>query len=865
MPRSLFASWGMALVAGLGNCCAQAAAPVLYDQPAYQSPVHGGPDQLLLLAGSGFAHDDIVVYQSIDDDNVEATRPVKLPTLNTAATGLAKIVSIANTPYSLTVLLPEVLHRRQAYALWVRNAAGEWSRPVRINDPRPLWMTPAYVHESAMPAGLPRALKLVGRNLDSTAARLRLTGPQTIELDVDVQDEALLGFVAQVALPAVLKTGRYRIAMSHDGGNWISLPGQELEVRPDPVIKQTFSPADAQHGGCHPDDGRDDTRCVVNAIAAAQRKGGGTVLLGRGTWDLTGDDPAIGKAGIEVPEHIDLLGAGATLTRIVRHAAWNSALRPAFTLRGQTQVQALRFVDQQHFSTIDQANAFLQLGPVRAGDNTLPVTGVIITDNVFDRVMVGIRDGGAPLREVFIARNEFGAFHIALRLDGNRFNVGRRFNVEDGVIRDNVFKPGGLLNVPDRQGPIASELGAGRRIDFSDNRADGAAIDYLYAGDTATGWRAAFFWHLNGNQEQLLIAGNSATCTGDRVGDGEGIAYDNNGNTFGFDHAVKVEAASADSLTVGELPLAKQHGRDVPLSNYYLGHWLQIGSGPGLGQARRITSYRIDRMSRQVTFTVAPGWDVVPVPGQSKISVSRIFWQTYTLNNFVDHRQPLCAKSNRSEPKGGVIGLWATMYDSVVANNQQFDSDGILFQNQYSERVSSCADCNRGTFMLGFVEISNNLIDGEYRWDDDCSSSGILGSLAASPGDPPLTVNYAMNIEGNVIRQADAWRGGAIAFTPSWYVGPAPHRWPLVSNVLIQHNRIEGFWDTPARGCRRDAARPRTGIELGMAALVANPVLYANRCGRIPRRLGRNASQPVTSLCRQGMTDSCECRGQDSP
>ena len=105
----------------------------------------------------------------------------------------------------------------------------------------------------------------------------------------------------------------------------------------------------------------------------------------------------------------------------------------------------------------------------------------------------------------------------ALELGGNYFKSTSRFRIDDSVIAHNVFKPGSFLDITNRLGPIASEVGASHRLDFSDNVADGAAADYLYSPGDARGWRAGFFFHMNDDHEMLLIsagvlgAGRSAT------------------------------------------------------------------------------------------------------------------------------------------------------------------------------------------------------------------------------------------------------------------------------------------------------------------------------------------------------------------
>ena len=74
------------------------------------------------------------------------------------------------------------------------------------------------------------------------------------------------------------------------------------------------------------------------------------------------------------------------------------------------------------------------------------------------------------------------------------------------MIARNVFEPGSYLDSAIGQGTHATEFGAAERMDFSDNLANGAALEGLDSPADARGWRAAFFWHLQGPQEQLLIA-----------------------------------------------------------------------------------------------------------------------------------------------------------------------------------------------------------------------------------------------------------------------------------------------------------------------------------------------------------------------
>jgi hypothetical protein len=221
----------------------------------------------------------------------------------------------------------------------------------------------------------------------------------------------------------------------------------------------------------------------------------------------------------------------------------------------------------------------------------------------------------------------------------------------------------------------------------------------------------------------------------------------------------------------------------------------------------------------------------------------------------------LCQKSNRSNTKAGVIIVWAQTADSVVEGNRQYDTDGITVQQLYNAQESGCRDCDRVASYLDFVEIRGNLIDGEYDWDSGCSSSGIFGSLAAGPtthSAPPPTVSFGLSISHNTINHADGLRGGAIAFSPTWYQGPAPHRWPLVNNALIFQNTLTGLDTAPAKPCKGESIHQRTGISLGGSSLDWRTVLYANTCPDA-RRAVDIAPRDVTRVCTPGAEPSCEC------
>ncbi|MDP8986461.1 MAG: glycoside hydrolase family 55 protein [Pseudomonadota bacterium] len=851
-------------------------APVLYHRAAYESPVSGDPDDLLLLAGYGFAADDVVVYRAIADTTRHSTAPSHVPAHSSPDFGLASVVGNADVPYSLTVKLPPLLRADQTYALWVRTARGAWSESVKINDARPLWISPAYVYASGSPAFLPRELKIVGRNLQPApgqSTQIRLIGPQRFigNAAVDAQSSGPLDhYVARLRLPTHLAPGNYAIQVNRDGSSWMNLDDQSLEVVPDRPRIGEFSVGDSQFGGCRPDDGVDDTPCIVRAISAATRAGGGIVSFGPGTWDLIDGTPggSVAGEGILVPAGVQLQGAGSAVTRIQRHAEWNSqAATAAFTLVGHTLVTGFTFRDLQIYRPGDHAGPFLHLGegdPRTVSASGRPssatvVSDITITRNVFDKPWVAVGSGELPIERLFITYNTFGAYLSALELSGDKYNVNHAYRIDDSVIDYNVFKPGSMLDLTAKTGTMASELGAGHRVDFSHNSADGSSTEYLYSADDAKGWRAAFFWNLNNNVQEVLVSQNTATCTGDKIGDGEAIAFDNNINTFGFDGAPTVSGATAGGITLKASFAPRQFDRVVPSERYYVGHWVRIVNGPGIGQVRRITGYSENADTHLTTIHVAPDWDVAPAPDRSRVSVGREYRQLYVVDNHVDNRKPLCQKANRSRRVAGSIEMWGQSADSVFAGNHQYDSDGILVQQSYETPEHPCAGCTMQGFFNSFLEIRGNVIDGEYDWTNDCSSSGITIGIAAAPWEatPPPTVGFGVSISHNTIRHADGQSGGAISQVSTWYAGPGPHRWPLSNNLLIFHNSIADI-DGARAIARCGKSHPRIGIAFPDPAIAWRTVLYANSCKNVSMPVGPGGIDTV-KVCPPSVPDSCEC------
>ena len=799
----------------------QPPAPTLYRAAFNEGPVRADGDDLLVIAGKGFVATDRVVYQWTPDTTAPLVHPANVPAQSTNVLGVA--THVLQDQYALTVRLPGVLAGDRSYALWVVTKGGTWSKDVRINDARPLWISPEVAYERTSRLGLSRVLKVVGRNLahaSNATTQIRLKGPNTYVVSATDDGDpstASESYVAQITLPTYIQAGIYDVSLSRDGIGWVAVAGQKLTVEVDPPPVPMFPVA--AYTGCSADDGLDDAPCVLAAIAAAKAAGGGSVVFGPGKWDIRFYTGATPNYGIIVPLGVNLVGSGVAVTSIERHDTW--VAHAVFTLHGKNSISGLRFHDNQHYDATSWWSWFFMLGehPWANSGPTL-IEDVAFSNNVFDRPLLGIVDGGFPIRHLAIANNEFGAVDEGIRLTGNANVLTTNFRIDDSIVAHNTFKPGAYYDPQNGAGTIASGLGASHHVDFSHNVVDGKATEYL--DGSPPGWRAGLFFNSQNSHEGTLISNNTLSCTGDKAGDGEAIAFDESGNVPGFLSARSPVSATATTLTVvGPLREATP--------GFFVGHYLQVGGGSGVGQVRRVVSYIMDPPGTdpaifKVTFTVSPAWDVIPTKVDSVITLSRQFWQVYVVDNTVDNRG--CVNAN-PVGRGGVIGSGSNLADAVFDSNEQYQTDGIQLSGWYHspDQFVSGSDTERSQAVLNYFNtVRANRVDGELAYQSDCSWSGI-GMYFGNQGTPEVLTVFGLNIHGNTVDHADARVGGAILLLGGTW--PDPNSPAVMGNTLVQHNTMTNLdGGAPAGNCGQPIAE-RIGLHI-YTPNIEHTVHYAN-------------------------------------
>ncbi len=879
-----------------------ARAPQVFQNPYYESPVQAGPDDLIFLGGLGFESGDRVVYRAAGGRD-SAAHPAEVPTLSTSESGTARVLRMDDPAYALTINLPEQIDAHRSYRLWVVNAAGEWSNSFSINDPRPLWFSPAFAFTSAQFAGLKRQLRIIGRNLavHSGAVRVRLRGPREYLLhatnasaaQTDPQNRlsGLREFVIEADLPGRLSVGVYSVSIDLDDSGWIEVPQQKLQILDNPASIPSFDLGDARFGGCRPDDGQDDRDCLAKALGAAHRAGGGIVEVSRGTWDVfPSSTPAEFDSELVMGPRVQLRGAGPESTQILwRDSPRSPDMGALLLLEGNNSVSGLQFQDQRRFDARGRSRPVIQLGHdwrdprVRGGQLPNVVRDIVITGNRFGHVGEAIANASLPIERLFVTRNFFSAYAADIEMPGSFLTFENPFRVDDSVIRWNTFVPGDYVDPKVRQGVLATELGASHRLDFSSNLADGSSRAGLQDLEKQPGWRAGFFWDVANNIEQMLLADNVIRCPGDKSGDGEAVSFDNNGITEAYSGVQTVDLAGFDDLVIGRLPVeprgasAEQShplpGPSVsadrsgqPYLPAYVGYWIQVVRGPGIGQTRKITHVSWDAASSRALFRVYPAWDVIPVAGQTGVIVTRQYWQVYVVANLINQSAPTCTKSNLNNPRGGLISLYAPTIDSTVQSNRQYDTDGIAVAHAYNVNTPSCPQCPTSATFQTALDIRGNVIEGEYDWSSDCSDSGVRAVFGAAPTPeaPPPVTGFGVQFSHNVVEHADGLHGGAINIVPTWFTGPQPRTWRLIDNLIIAHNTLRDInGPAPANRCdRRQRGRPAINIE--GPGNVFGTVFYNNVCERVGSILA-DTGRDTMRICSHEGAGTCECGAVPRP
>ena len=789
----------------LASLVPAAAAATLYSTPGLQSPDEAEAGAYLLLPGAGLERGHVVRLRDPAGTEIRLVPEPDSP-----------------LPHGLLVRLPRGPPGLDATSVTLEAEAHRPAAVVRLNAARVDWLSPRVLRRSHARRTEPEELWIVGRALlqAGQAPILRLQGTASSP-PLHAVRSAREYLVYE--LPASLAPGAYELELRWPGS---AQSAGSLRVESAGEVTQELDLAALAPHPCQPDDGIDDAPCLRHGLALLQERGGGTLRIAPGRWTLQ-IAPATGA--VVVPAGVSIQGASGGDSVLEVRRLLQGQPYAAIVLRGRNTLSDLIVEEARPHEAADPPTTAVALGePWQVvADAAARIADVTIRNTRIRGVYRAISDQGLAVDRLRVIGNTLMAHETALALGGNRFRMTGRFLLRDSVIAGNRFVPGALFDLRARRGPIAVEIGGSLRLRFTGNRAEAGAV----AGAGGIGWRAAFFWHLQDNHEQLLVAHNDVECAGGRIGDGEAIALDNNANTFGFDAPAPILGATRNSLVLGGRLRSRQNQRDVPLPGYYVGHWLQVVSGTGRSQARRIVRYRIEADADRTHFDVEPAWDAIPTGADAQATVARLFWQATVVDNHVDQRRERCARRNPAGPRGGGISLWANTVDSLVARNVIEQGDGIVVNHSFGAGTRQCTDC-AAVLLQTRLRVERNVIAGENDVASSCSASGIelRHGAADTAGYRPPLLGFAAQIGRNVVFAADGLRGGGVSAPLAWHPGPPGPVSALVGGLVVQQNVVAGLPASPATGPCTGAPVSRVGMFFESGGTVAAPRLHSNVC-----------------------------------
>lgn len=428
-----------------------------------------------------------------------------------------------------------------------------------------------------------------------------------------------------------------------------------------------------------------------------------------------------------------------------------------FQLEGANVVQGLHIEDtwSASYKTIEWPGQqiFAESSP-GLGGVIIKNNDITLAKNFFENTFYGVGavfpvalpDGLTGNMDIVIQGNTFASFYSGVGLAV----------VEDSVIDGNTFYPGASLGAA-----AVGTLGS-RRLDVSANTLAGTVTTY---SGPYVGWRGGLFFPTFGSQEQVLASNNQISCVGTRpYQDGEAIATDSNGALPGFRAGEPVVSADGTHVTTGWPASA-----NYPSAAAYVGTWLRVSSGPGLGQARKITAATAG--SSTITFTVAPAFDVAPTSA-SRVLAGNQAWQMFIAGNTIDNT---CTASLTTgtfpnlDPSGaalfatlhpgagGVIELYGNSADVAIDSNTQTDTAGISIWSEYADWTTGGAHSVYHTDQY-FVDIRGNSVSyevGGYQNPSNTFGSGIYlvsnsttmvdGAVQGHPNVPGFGVSVSHN------------------------------------------------------------------------------------------------------------------------
>ena len=652
---------------------------------------------------------------------------------------LAEIVQKDTTKYGyyISAVMPAEL-AGGVYDLWVKNAYG-WSKPIRLNSARALFITENEINGSSQ-------VYVVGRNFDP--AHFDAQGTPSVRLN-DGQGNIYPAVIAEATRVSLkigvdgVPQGKYFVEVNNgDQNNWSRLDnGQTMAVvadGPDPlglgvawakdfIWDVEFNVADY---GAKPGDSNEDTAAIQKAVDACEAAGGGVVKIPAGEYLI---------AEIKLGHRVVLMGEGRENTR-------------------------LKYVGQKGGNVLTanqnaQDNGYVGVANLTLWNDTLENDpgmwyhighpwGNYVYDK-FNRTCSNIFIYGCGLENPFESSGN-GVYMVAK---------------EKVLVKDNVMSGGsGLVN--------------GAYVTYYMNI---VGNDFTYA--TGALHNCAEFSTIVGNhytgkpeyaREMHGISARGNIFVYDNVGEGCGtMEHQHNDGEFlmleppglVFDYGTTLKATE-DTITIVPTNLNYMVDGKLQLPEYRIQRIaIMIASGRGMGQTRFIVG-----TEGQSTVLLDRPWDIVPD------ATSEWTMVTPFMNSTV--------YKNTGGSTGGTLLFYGNGYDCVSLENELDYMVGIFsacffvpnayrLSPNYYIRVEDCV-------------LTNSYSHTQYNKETICTG---MGAFAINRG--TAVQGYGIEYKNNVTTAYDK-RARAYNFTTVQGDGDGSIM-PYMMNVIVTGNKAEGF------------------------------------------------------------------------
>lgn len=685
---------------GVGDRCKEESRPVI---GAWTRTV--GPGQSFFLVGDQFSPDQEVLFQSLIEGDAHKQRRTSIRWTD----GKHLLATIpADMP-------------RGVYAVKISSGAKCQNQSVLINAPELWWR---YPDEPVMGG----EVRLFGRNLAYPVESARpavylypVGGGKGRWLQASVRGRNALAF----QLPEDLKPGQWSIRVATTRGQrsaW-SAP-LSLDIKASSDQGQTIHV--------------DNVKALYQALSELDTRGkGGMIQLAAGTYAL--------HRPLHIPSGVRLVGEGRKAT-ILHFRGRLPETKGLVKTRGSFEKMAYA-PDLQPGNNGSGARAAVLLFGTDSGLSDLSLIGNASAQ--IGIAVVGTR--AKPMRRVLLGNVHIAGLGPVQGIHGQTAAILAR-HVRSLEVRDStILGNGPALFLEDvagsaivnnqlsglGEGVISAREGGIRHCIIEGNR-------FMEREDGIVGVRALWISTLFGSSYENYIAHNRGAHfrppPGTNQNRGEAILMETALSHPYFGHPIR---AAVDSVTLPEegvnwrLLEPQTDKRRTPLEHYFV----VIISGPGQGQARRITGR--DRH----TLRLERPWRMIPEPN-SVIVVTELFYRNLIIGN-------------RIQDAMTGVQFWINGIDNVIADNQLMDMrrEGILLYSNALGRQSN----RKAVWPFGTHNMAS-------------FNTGV------GPG-------YFNEIQGNVVKNA---LHGISVTAGDFRTRTGPVGWPLSMGNIVRNNRVIG-------------------------------------------------------------------------